>query len=139
MTYDKETRRSIYRRTDGRCHLCHGKVILKNHGRPQERGAWHVDHSRPRARGGSDHGNNLYPAHIDCNLKKGVRASRSARAAHGKRRVPCSFERKRSVRAGNTATGAFGGAVAGGAIGGPPGAIIGALIGGLFGSELKVV
>lgn len=139
MSYDKKTLRSIYRRTDGRCHLCHRKVVLKNHGRTGEPGAWHVEHSRPHARGGCDHGNNLYAAHIDCNLKKGVLSSRSARAGFGKTRAPYSHAKKKVVRAENTATGVLGGALTGGAIGGPPGAIIGALLGGLFGSERKVV
>lgn len=139
MSYDKQTLRAIYRRTDGRCHLCHGKVILKLHGCLGQRGAWHVEHSRPRALGGNDHGNNLFAAHIDCNLRKGVKSSRSARAVHGKQRAPYSADKKRAVRAENTATGALGGALTGGALAGPPGAFIGMLLGGLLGNERKVV
>lgn len=139
MAYDKATLRCIFRRTDGRCHLCHRRVTLKRYGRAGEVGAWHVEHSRPRARGGCDHGNNLYAAHIDCNLKKGVKSSRSMRAVYGKQRAPYSAKKKRAVRVENAATGFLGGALTGAAIGGPPGAVIGALIGGLIGTERSVV
>ena len=139
MAYDKTTLRSIFRRTDGRCHLCHRRVTLKHYGFAGKAGAWHVEHSRPRANGGTDHGNNLYAAHIDCNLRKGVKSTRSTRAVHGKQRAPYSAKKKRAVRAENAATGLLGGALTGGVIGGPPGALIGALIGGLIGTERSVV
>lgn len=70
MSYCKAELDRIFTTTAGRCHLCHRRLARKNYGADGQRGAWEVDHSLPRARGGSDHGNNLRPAHIACNRSK---------------------------------------------------------------------
>lgn len=72
MNYGDEELKDIYDRTSGYCHLCHRKMSLSNYGRPGARGAWEIEHSRPRVKGGTDHGNNLYGAHIKCNRAKGT-------------------------------------------------------------------
>jgi hypothetical protein len=51
----------IYDRTTGRCHLCGKRLAFHNYGCHGTRGAWHIEHSVPRANGGTDHVNNLYP------------------------------------------------------------------------------
>jgi 5-methylcytosine-specific restriction endonuclease McrA len=56
----------IFERTDGRCHLCSKPLALSNYGRLGRRGSWEVDHSKPRARGGTDRLSNLLPACPAC-------------------------------------------------------------------------
>lgn len=113
MPYDTETLRRIYDRTAGRCHLCGKQVCFNNYGDPEGRGGWEVEHSTPRAKGGTDHGNNRYPAHISCNRAKGTLTSRTVRAWHGRTRAPLSKERQEAVRESNALAGAALGALAG--------------------------
>ena len=127
MRYTKEQLDQIYRKTSGYCHLCHAKLSRKNHGRAGQRGAWHVEHSVPRAKGGTDHLNNLKPACISCNLDKGVTTTRTARGRYGKTRAPLSDEKRKQAKSENTLLGAVGGGVVGFAVAGPIGAAIGAL------------
>lgn len=139
MTYQRERLEAIYRRTDGYCHICHKKLAFINHGKTGSRGAWHVDHSRPQAKGGSDHGNNLYAACVSCNTSKRDGLTRSARSKNGRARAPYSREKKELVKSENVAIGVLGGLLAGGVIAGPPGAFVGAVFGGLVGHERKVI
>jgi HNH endonuclease len=67
MNPAREMLRRIYDRTCGYCHLCGKKLSFQNYGRFEKRRAWEIEHSIPRAMGGSDHLNNLYPACIGCN------------------------------------------------------------------------
>ncbi|MBS1562498.1 MAG: HNH endonuclease [Bacteroidetes bacterium] len=70
---DPEFRAKVHAKTDGRCHLCWQKVrhdVSNDHPLAME-----VDHSKPRAKGGSDHGHNLLPACKRCNRQKGSRFS----------------------------------------------------------------
>jgi hypothetical protein len=39
----------VLERTNGKCHLCGGKLESKNYGKSSNRGGWEVDHSRPIA------------------------------------------------------------------------------------------
>ena len=136
MAYDNATLRKIYDRTSGYCHLCHGKMSFTNYDRPGRKGAWEVEHSVPRSKGGTDHGNNLFGAHITCNREKSDRTTQTARRWHGKTRAPLSRARAREVRASNTA----GGAIIGGLLGlagGPVGAIVGAIAGAAAGNSIK--
>lgn len=98
MLYTRAELKAIYDRTGGYCHLCHGKMYFSNYGLPDARGGWEVDHSRPRASGGTDHGNNLYGAHISCNRDKGALSSRAARARHGTTRAPKSREQRQDEK-----------------------------------------
>ena len=134
MAYSTEKLSWIYDRTSGRCHICGKKLSFKNYGRYGEKAAWQVEHSRPRARGGTDHGNNLYAACIGCNLEKSTVSTRTARGWHGRRKAPLS--RQRRMEAKRSAALAWGilGATAG-ALFGPWGLVAGALIGAKIGHE----
>jgi 5-methylcytosine-specific restriction endonuclease McrA len=134
-TYDTATLRKIYDRTTGKCHICHKKLAFSNYGDHGARGSWEVEHSKPKAKGGSDHGNNLYAAHITCNRSKQDSSTRAARAQHGRTRAPLSVEKRKKVKVENTAVGAGIGVVIGAVIAGPPGALICGGIGAFFGNS----
>lgn len=103
MSYDHGERRRIYDRTDGRCHLCREELAYRNYAAVGARGAWEVDHSRARARGGSDCAANLFPACISCNREKGASSSRTMRAQHGFSRAPMSRDEQSATRVRNAA------------------------------------
>lgn len=126
--------KKIYEKTDGYCHICHKKLSLSNYGKNGEKGAWHVDHSIPRAKGGTNHMNNLFAACTSCNTSKSDKSTLSARRKNGNTRAPLSKAKKENLRTSNTITGM----VVGGAIGsiiGPAGALIGSMIGGAIGEN----
>ncbi|MHA1390116.1 MAG: HNH endonuclease [Candidatus Thorarchaeota archaeon] len=77
---DIKTLRFIYDKNRGYCVYCNAKLAFTNHGRLCEKGAWEVDHSNPRSRGGTDHMNNLVPACIFCNREKSDRTARTFKA-----------------------------------------------------------
>ena len=87
-----------YDKTDGRCHICHRKVFWSKYGFVNLRGAWEVDHSNPRANGGSDRLSNLFPACISCNRSKGSKSTRTQRAKHGFTKAPESKKTKEERR-----------------------------------------
>lgn len=134
MAYDATTLRTIYDSTGGDCHLCHRRVARVNYGRRGGRGAWEVDHSVPRAHGGTDRISNLKPAHIACNRSKQATATRAIRARHGKGRAPLSADARASKRekSGLAAGVLFGGI---GTLWGPVGVLIGGLVGLIVGSN----
>ena len=101
MAYSKDDLDAIFARTDGLCHICWKGLARVNYGQLERKGAWEVEHSVPRANGGTDRGNNLYPAHIRCNRSKGAGSSRVARAAYGRTKAPISRARKSKARAEN--------------------------------------
>lgn len=136
MQFDDDSLDDIYCKTDGKCHVCGKKLSRVNYGCYGRKGAWHVEHSVPRAKGGTDHLNNLFPACIGCNLDKGTSSTRSARAKHRRTRAPYSREKREKIRQENTIVAGAAGLVIGAAIAGPPGAIIGSLIGGAIGHEV---
>jgi hypothetical protein len=127
--FDEATRRTVYNRTSGCCHLCHGPLSYCNYGNHGACGAWEIDHSVPRAQGGTDHLNNLYAAHTSCNRAKQARSSASVRRENGHARPPMSDAAMRKLKEGDAWTGAFSGAVLGLRFGGFPGMLIGAAIG----------
>lgn len=88
MKYSEEQKRRIYDKTSGYCHLCGKHLALSNYGKHGAKGAWNVDHSKAQGIGGSDHGNNLFPACISCNSRKGIRSSRSIRRENGLEQMP---------------------------------------------------
>ena len=59
-----DVRRLVFNKNDGRCHLCGGRLSISS---------FHIEHSKSKANGGSDHLNNLWPACRACNLKKSNR------------------------------------------------------------------
>lgn len=73
MAWTNDQLNAIYDKTNGTCRYCGKRLSFANYGQQGERGAWEVDHSRSRANGGTDHGNNLFAACIDCNRDKSSR------------------------------------------------------------------
>jgi hypothetical protein len=126
----------IYRRTDGRCHICGKKLCLSNYGLFGRKGAWEIEHSVAWANGGSDRLNNLYPACMRCNRQKGTVSTRTARRWNGRTRAPLSRTAKEKVRSRNSLGLATAGGLLGGRIGGPWGLVIGAGLGYLFGDSI---
>jgi hypothetical protein len=134
MRYTDEKLSAIYDRTSGYCHICHKKLSFQNYGKHGKKGAWQVEHSRARAKDGSDRTGNLYPACIDCNLEKSTATTRTARAWHGTSRAPLSRQRRRDAkRSGAVVGGIVGGLL--GALAGPWGAAAGVAIGAKLGHD----
>jgi 5-methylcytosine-specific restriction endonuclease McrA len=71
MGYTGDELNDIYDKNDGYCWHCGKKLAFTNYGKPGERGAWEVDHSRPISKGGTDYLRNLVPTCIECNRSKG--------------------------------------------------------------------
>lgn len=131
---DKIRLRKIYDRTNGYCHLCHKKLAFTNHGKYGAQGAWQIEHSIPKANGGTDHLNNLYAACISCNIKKGVSPSKNVRRSNGVSRAPYNKNKSQKIRNTNTLAGAAGGALLG-SVFGPGGTIVGGILGSIFGES----
>ena len=136
MAYTRAELKNIYDRTSGYCHICHRKMSFTNYARPGQKGAWEIEHSVPRSRGGTDHGNNLFGAHITCNREKSDYTTQTARRWHGITRAPLSRDQKKKAQASNTAGGALIGGLVG-LIAGPEGAVLGSLIGAAIGNSIK--
>ena len=138
MAYSDEKLSAIYDRTSGYCHICGKKLAFKNYATPGARGAWEVEHSVPRADGGTDRLNNLYAACIRCNREKRDGSTRTARAHHGRTRAPLSREERVATRTRNGVIGGAAGAIIGEGMLGPAGALIGGLLGAAIGKSAKV-
>ncbi len=108
MSFTEDKLDCIYQRTEGRCHICRKQLSLRNYGTLGKRGAWEVEHSKPRSQGGTDHMNNLYAACIPCNRKKGNSSTTSVRSTNGYRCAPLS----KVKRGENTVAGGVVGALA---------------------------
>jgi 5-methylcytosine-specific restriction endonuclease McrA len=135
--YSDEQRSRIYDKTSGYCHICKKKLAFTNYGRRGARGAWEVEHSVPRAAGGSHHGNNLYASCIPCNRTKGCGTTRTARRANGRTAAPLSRKARAEKRRGNAVVGAGAGALLGAMLG-PAGIVVGGVVGALVGDAVKV-
>lgn len=127
--------RKIYRRTDGYCHLCHAKLSFTNYGKNGLKGAWHIEHSKARCNGGTDHLNNLYAACISCNIEKADLRTNTIRKRNGLSRAPYSRARKAAIKKENRTGGVVIGASLGMALGGPVGGFIGGLLGAAIGES----
>ncbi len=130
MAFTKQQQDRIYKKTDGYCHICRKKLARKNYGKPGSRGAWEVEHSNPKAKGGSDRLQNLYPACVSCNRSKQASSTQIARRKNGFKSAP--LPRKKKKR--NALIGGLSGAVLGSRLG-PLGAIAGAAIGAFVGGN----
>ena len=132
MAYDLD---AIYHRTSGYCHLCGLKIAFMNYGRLGDKGAWEVEHSYPRSRGGTHHGNNLYGACIPCNREKGSGwSTRTVRSWNGRSRAPLSRAKRQQAKQQQSLAGAVLFGAAGSAFG-TLGFVIGALLGAAFGER----
>lgn len=142
MSFAPEQLNRIFARTNGRCHICHGQnggpLVFGRYGQVGAKGAWEVEHSVPKADGGTDHGNNLYAAHVWCNRAKGDGSTRAARAEYGVTRAPRSTAKVKEARERNTLVGLGGGIALGAALGGFLGAALVGVLGAVFGSEVAV-
>lgn len=127
----------IYDRTSGRCHLCHKKLSFINYGKRGTRAPWHIEHSIPKAKGGTDHLRNLYAACISCNLEKGTKSTRTIRSRNGVKAAPLSEKRIAEKRESNALKGMCVGAVWGSREG-ASGAILGGIFGLFLGDSLPV-
>lgn len=136
MGYTAETLDWIYQRTSGKCHLCHEPLARCNYGRFGKRGAWEVEHSIARCKGGTDRLNNLYAAHISCNRSKCDVTTRTARGWHGQTRAPLSVDKRKKAIVENTVLGFIAGGLGWAALLSPPGWIVGALGLAYVGSQL---
>lgn len=136
MAHSDEALNRIYDRTDGYCHLCCRKLSFHNYSYYGARGAWEVEHSIPRSRGGTNNLNNLYAACIPCNREKSARTSRVVRSWNGRARAPLSRTRKVQVRDSNTTKGAAIGAFIG-SFGGPAGVLVCTALGAKVGAGLN--
>ena len=137
MSFSYDDLNDFYEKTDGRCHVCRKRLAFTNYGLVGERGAWEVDHSRARARGGTHHFRNLQPACISCNRSKGARSTRSVRAFHGHRGAPLSRQGRQDERSRNVLLGSGTAAVLGGIGWGPAGVALGLIVGGLLGARVR--
>lgn len=135
--YDDDRLQAIFERANGLCHLCGKKLASSNYGAHGRRGAWEVDHSKPIAEGGTDHLNNLYPAHTSCNRSKQAQSSTAIRKTNGRTRPPLSSAAIEREKETNALTGAFAGGLLGARITGPHGFLIGAIVGGLVASFVE--
>lgn len=137
MSYDKSQLREIYRKTNGRCHLTGRRLVFKHYGRVGYRGAWEVDHSRPRSCGGADHGNNLYPSCLIANRSKGNQSTYSFRRRNGLSKAPLSRKKIAKIKEERATGGFFAGALIGLPFG-PVGALVTAVIGAAIGDNLDI-
>ena len=126
--------RRIYDRTTGYCHLCGKKLSFINYDQAGRRGSWHIEHSKPRCRGGTDRLCNLYAACIECNRDKSDFTTRTARRWNGRVRAPLSRSKRSGAKAANTLAGAAAGFVLG-SLFGPLGRVIGAVAGAQLGNS----
>jgi len=70
MRLSAEVLSEIFDKTDGHCYYCGKQLAWKNYGKVGKRGAWEVDHSRAKSKGGSDYVRNLVPACVEDNRDK---------------------------------------------------------------------
>ena len=69
--YSPEVLTLVFGKFEGHCCYCGKRIETTSYGRPRAKGAWEVDHDKPRSRRGTDHPNNLLPACVSCNRSKG--------------------------------------------------------------------
>lgn len=130
MSYSREELNRIHQKTSGRCHLCGGELDFDSYGE-----GWEVDHSRPKSKGGTEHGNNLYPAHTSCNRARQDRPASAIREQNGLERPLLSRKQRKKRRKTNAVTWGGVAAIAGGMLAGPPGAVMAGAVGAFAGHE----
>jgi hypothetical protein len=141
VAYSDDQLNTIFDRTAGRCHICGGRLTFAHYGESDKPRGWEVEHSNPRANGGTDRLNNLYPAHVPCNRSKGAGSTRAARAQHGRTRAPMSLEQQEEARIANMAGGGLLGLLGAGLLAraaaglafGPGGVLVCMLVGAFLG------
>lgn len=86
MSFSKETQNKVFDKYGGRCALCGKQLVRKNYGVRVGRGRWQIDHSKPDAKGGTDHINNLLPMCAECNNRKSDMTLAQAKKKFGQSR-----------------------------------------------------
>lgn len=132
MAFNKQRLNEIFLKTDGHCHICRKKLARKNYGKPGTRGAWEVEHSNPKAKGGTDRLQNLLSACVSCNRSKQASSTQAVRRKNGFKTAPLSRAKKK----GNVIKGILGGALIGARFG-PVGVLAGAAIGAYSGNKYE--
>ncbi|MBI5083315.1 MAG: HNH endonuclease [Acidobacteria bacterium] len=135
MSRSKEDLQRIFDRTSGKCHLCHEWLVFENYGKPAAQGGWEIEHSKPKAKGGTDHINNKYAACVQCNRSKGTKTAKSVRAKHGKKKPPLNTKLRQEKMGNRALKGAGVGTLAGYLLD-PTGGIltgVGLVLGGILG------
>ena len=69
-TVEKVSRKEVYERDNGRCHICGKKVSKKS---------WHLDHLIPLIKGGEHSYRNVAVSCPKCNMSKGIKAGAQLR------------------------------------------------------------
>lgn len=104
MIYSDERLSEIFDKTDGKCRHCGKQLAFGNRGKNGNRGAWHVDHSVPRSKGGTDNLRNLWALCIGCNLDKSDRHGPSYHDGFEPRTMMGKFVEFMGGRAGDLGT-----------------------------------
>jgi HNH endonuclease len=133
MPYSEDQIALIFRKTDGRCHICWKRLQFSAYG---QTGGWEVEHSNPRCNGGTDRLCNLFPAHVSCNRAKGIKTTRTARAWNGRTRAPLSRAKKEEIRSNNRWGWGTAAAILLGLVAGPGAALLGGVAGAWFGDSI---
>ena len=94
--------------------------------------------SVPKAKGGTDHLNNLFPACIPCNLEKGVRHTKTVRKRNGVTRAPYNKAKKDKIKSNNMFALSILGFALGNGVGGPLGGIILGVLGSEIGRKISL-
>lgn len=89
MAYSPSEKRLIFKKTDGDCACCGGRLLFANYGRAGsgKPGHWEVAHRHSRADGGPDHLSNLFAMHVSCNRSMGAAHADDACGVGGRRRM----------------------------------------------------
>ena len=61
MNFEQSQLRIIYNKTEGYCTYCGKKLSFSNYGKYEYRMAWEIDHSKAKAKGGTNYFRNLQP------------------------------------------------------------------------------
>ncbi|MGB0712304.1 MAG: HNH endonuclease [Gammaproteobacteria bacterium] len=136
MKLSQNAKQALFDKTDGRCHLCHKKLVFTNYGIAGAKGAWEKEHSKARAKGGTDHANNLFAACIPCNRSKQDQSTYAVRSRNGVKGAPRSRKKRESDQLKAGLGGAASGALLGFRVAGPVGGLVGCVVGYAFGAEI---
>lgn len=60
MPFSDETVNAVYNKTGGYCYYCGKKLSFVNYGKNGNHGSWHIDHSKPKSKGGTDYLRNWF-------------------------------------------------------------------------------
>ena len=85
------------------------KVIYEELRQSGKKGAWQVEHSVPRSKGGPDHLNTLFAACVSCKLRQEQQDDSAARGWNGKRCAPLNREKRKQAKFDNGLAGAIAG------------------------------